>query len=134
MSVVRVYEGLAVDLSQLHDELRAAGLAPERVEGGPVRVVVQEPDGQGGTVDVERMVERVTLTLPDGTDTGAVDAVVAAHAPRVRYDPAALLARRAPALAANRRRALLVRAAAAATVAELRDILVAHLREEEATA
>lgn len=117
MSVLLVYSVPGHDLSQLHDELIAAGLPPERVQGG----------GAGAP-------DEVALTVPDGIPESAVAAVVAAHAPRVRYDPAALLARRAPALAANRRRALLVRAAAAATVAELRDILVAHLREEEATA
>jgi hypothetical protein len=112
MSLVLTYVVPGNDLSQLHDELLAAGLTPERVEG---------------------LGDEITLTFPDGQAQGPVDAVVAAHVPRVRYDPAALLARRAPVLRENRRAALLVRAARATTVDEVRDVLVAHLREGEVT-
>jgi hypothetical protein len=114
VSLLLEYTPAALDLSQLHDELLGAALPPERVAAS----------ADGATA---------YLTMPDGTSEPAVAAVVAAHVPRVRYDPAALLAQRAPALRENRRAALLVRAAKAATVAELRDVLVAHLREGEAT-
>jgi hypothetical protein len=106
MSVVFVYAEPANDLSQLHDELLAAGLAPERVEG---------------------LGDEITLTFPDGQARGPVDAVVAAHTPRVRYDPATRIA----AVAALRRDG-----ARATTLDELRAVLVAHLTaeaEEEGT-
>jgi hypothetical protein len=98
------------DLSQLHDELRAAGLAPERVEG---------------------LGADVTLTFPDGQAQGPVDAVVAAHVPQARYDPATRL-REVGALRRDGQRASLrARTAAATTVADLRAVLLAHLKAEE---
>lgn len=46
----------------------------------------------------------VFLTMPDGTDEAAVAAIVAAHVPQTRYDPATKLAELAPLLRDNRRR------------------------------
>jgi hypothetical protein len=115
MSVVFVYAEPANDLSQLHDELLAAGLAPERVEG---------------------LGDEITLTFPDGQARGPVDAVVAAHTPRVRYDPATRIA----AVAALRRDGARAAGGGGAgrptTLDELRAVLVAHLTaeaEEEGT-
>jgi hypothetical protein len=114
MSVTLTYVK-AHDLSQLHEELLAAGLTPERVEG---------------------LGDDVTLTFPDGQAQGPVDAVVAAHVPMARYDPATRLAEVDALRRAGGRAALRVRAAKATTVAELRDVLLAHLTdaEEEAEA
>jgi hypothetical protein len=91
----------AHDLSQLHDELLAAALVPERVEG---------------------LGDDLVLTMPDGTVEADVDAVVAAHVARAEV----AARRRAGGRAAQR-----VRAAKAATVADLRAVLLAHLQAEE---
>jgi hypothetical protein len=100
----------AHDLSQLHDELLAAALVPERVEG---------------------LGDDLVLTMPDGTVEADVDAVVAAHVARARYDPATRRAEVAARRRAGGRAALRVRAAKAATVADLRAVLLAHLQAEE---
>jgi hypothetical protein len=86
------------DLSQLHDELLAAvpALRPAPGPDGAL-VPVMTVLGQG---DVVRLI------VPDGTDTAAVDAVVAAHVPQARYDPATRQAAVGATLAAQRRRAL----------------------------
>lgn len=101
------------DLSQLHDELRRAGITPEAVQAD-----LAAPDA-------------ITLTVPDGVPAAAVDAVVAAHVPMTRYDATTRLAAVAVLRRDGQRAALRVRAAAAATVADLRAVLVAHLRAEE---
>lgn len=88
------------DLEQLTDELTAAGLPPDGVEG---------------------LGDDFTLVMPDGTVAAAVDAVVAAHVPMERYDPAAKAAQLARTREAARLRAdyerllVLYRAVAAAT-------------------
>lgn len=106
------------DLAQLHDELLRAVPSLRPVPGGG-------PSGYAAAVmSAEASGEDVRLLVPDDTDAGAVDAVVAAHVPQARYAPDDLLARRAPLLRDNRRRADLARlrrsVAAAGTVAALR--------------
>lgn len=105
------------DLSQLHDQLIAAGLAPERAEG---------------------LGDGVALTYPDGTDEPAVAAVVAAHVPQARYDPAVRLAAVEATLRRQRRRSALrktrLAAAGAADAAGLRAALLLLIDTlEEAT-
>ena len=118
------------DLSQLHDELRAAGLAPERVEGERVTVVTPGAgEDDPGVVAVE---DRIALTFPDGQAAGPVDAVVAAHTPRVRYDPATRLAEVEALRRQSRRAALRVKTAAATTVADFQAVLLEHLADEHA--
>lgn len=110
MSVVVVVPQAGKDVNQLHDQLLAAGLVPESVRS----------DGAA-----------VTLAFPDGTVEAEVDAVVAAHVPQARYDPATRLAEVAALRRDGRRAALVARARAAATVADLRAVLLAHLKAEE---
>jgi hypothetical protein len=122
VAIVLTYHKPGHDLSALHDELLAAipALAPVPGPDGPVPVMAVE--GEGPTV---------RLTVPDGTDTGAVDAVVAAHVPQTPYDPTA----QAREVAAVRRRERVrgdydsARAlvAAATTVEELRAATLAAL-------
>jgi hypothetical protein len=102
VSVVLTYTK-AHDLAQLHQELLAAGLAPERVEGERVEVVTPDPDPDQG--DVVTYEDRITLTMPDGVDEPATDAVVAAHVPMERYDPTTKLAELARTREASRLRA-----------------------------
>jgi hypothetical protein len=73
----------------------------------------------------------VTLVMPDGTVEGDVDAVVAAHVPQARYDPATRLAEVDALRRESGRAALRVRTATAATVADLRAVLLEHLKAEE---
>lgn len=119
----------AYDGAQLHDELLAAGVSPVRVSSRTE--VVPDPDPEPPPASPsDTLATVVVVEAPDGTARAAVDAVVAAHAPRVRYDPAARLR----AVAALRReaghQALVERARAATTVADLRTVLLAHLQEE----
>jgi hypothetical protein len=82
MSVVLTYSVPGRDLSQLHDELlRAAALLtpPADADNTPELVQGDDPD--------------VILTMPDGVDEPAIDALVAAHVPMARYDATAQLAR-----------------------------------------
>lgn len=128
MSVVLTYTK-AHDLAQLHQELLAAGLAPERVEGERVEVVTPDPDPDQG--DVVTYEDRITLTMPDGVDEPAIAAIVAAHVPQTRYDPATRLAEVAALRRESGRAALLARTRAATTVADLKAVVLAHLRAEE---
>lgn len=86
MSIELDYTPATFDLGQLHDELLRASLTPELV------TILED-----GTT--------VHLVFPDETVEADVDAVVAAHVPRVRYDSAAKLAE-----AASLREAALLRA------------------------
>jgi hypothetical protein len=110
VSAVLTYTVPGHDLSQLHDELIAAGLPPERVQGAG---------------------DDVVLTLPDGTAEPAVAAVVAAHVPQARYDPATRLAEVDALRRESGRAALRARTAKAATVADLRAALLEHLKDAE---
>lgn len=90
MSVVLTYI-LVNDPAQLYDELLRASLTPEAV------------NVQADTPTI------VILTMPDGTDEAAVDAVIATHVPQEKYDPDELLARRAVIREENRNRGRLDR-------------------------
>lgn len=103
-------------LARLHDELLAAGITPERVEGNG---------------------DDVWLTVPDGTSAAAVNAVVAAH------DPAAIdAAKQANEQAVTAARALVVQTAQTAvgvaygslTAAQVRALLAVLLWREGALA
>lgn len=110
MSVVVTTPQAGKDVGQLHDQLLRAGLVPERVHSDGTDIV---------------------LTFPDGTVEAEVDAVVAAHVPMVRYDPATRLREVAALRRSGSRAALRARAAAAATVDDLKAVLLAHLKAEE---
>ena len=104
MSVALTYVVPGVDLSQLHDELVRASLVPELVQFEVVTVPDPSPPSPPD-LPTDTYEETVFLTMPDGTVEGDVDAVVAAHVPMTRYDPATVLAEREVALRTNRRRA-----------------------------
>ena len=113
MSLDLTYTPAHFDLSQLHDELLRASLPPAAPP-------TTSPDG----LDVR-------LSFPDGTVEANVAAVVAAHVPQARYDPATRLREVDALRRESGRAALRVRAAKATTVADLRDVLVAHLKDAE---
>lgn len=106
MSLSLEYTPTAFDLSQLHDELVRAGLVPEAVRSAVVTVLDPPPAGPPD-LQTEHYVLTVFLTMPDGTAEADVDAVVAAHVPQARYDPATRRGEVAAAGAQQRRRALL---------------------------
>jgi hypothetical protein len=128
MSVALQYPGAGVDLSQLHDELIRVALTPEYIGQGDL--VTDEG------LPTETRVDTVFLTMPDGTSEAAVDAIVAAHQPQARYDPATLLRERTPLLRENRHRAawrrLEAQAAGATTLEALRLAVVALVQEQAA--
>jgi hypothetical protein len=128
VAVVFDYPAAGKDVPQLHDELVAAGLPPESVL---TQGVVTDP---GGPTAPPVVTPTVRLTYPDGQPQGPVDAVVAAHVPQARYDPATRVTEVDALRRESRRAALLAKTRAAATVADLKAVLLAHLREEEATA
>ncbi|HXI15912.1 MAG TPA: hypothetical protein VNM48_06030 [Chloroflexota bacterium] len=70
----------AHDISQLHDELLAAV---------PTALVCVRADGVCDAVAiVESAGNEIRLTVPDDADEAAIAAVVKAHVPSVRLDPA----------------------------------------------
>ena len=87
MSVTFDYPGDAVDGAQLHDELARASIAA----ADEIRVEVGELVTDEG-LETETRVMTAWVTVPDATDEGDVDAVVAAHVPMERYDPTTRLA------------------------------------------
>jgi len=110
MSIVLDYPAAGKDANQLHDALVTAGLVPDLVQS------------DGATI---------TLSFPDGTSEAAVAAVVAAHIPQTRYEPATRLAR----VRALRHRERVrgdyerakTQAGAATTLAQLRDAVLTVL-------
>jgi hypothetical protein len=91
VSVTFEYPAAGKDANQLHDALVAAGLVPERVETYVAVEVTPDPDPQ--RLPTETRTPTLRLTYPDGTARAPVDALVAAHVPQARYDPAERLAR-----------------------------------------
>jgi hypothetical protein len=149
MSVTFAYPAAGLDPAQLHDELLAAGLAPERVERWPD--IPREPEPEPEPPPPPRpgpplgpppppppppeppppAVPTVVLTFPDGQAQGPVDAVVVAHVPRARYDPATRQREVGALLRESGRASLRARVLRATTLDDIRDALLTHLREEE---
>ena len=104
MSLDLEYTPAAVDLAQLADELLRASLTPESVRSEVV-VVPDAPPAGPPDLQTYQNILTVYLSFPDGTVEADVDAVVAAHVPKTRYDAATVLAERETTLRTNRRRA-----------------------------
>lgn len=82
-------------LEQLANELARASVVTESIQGptgNPDEDPTVDPDG-------------ITITVDDAADFTAVDAVVAAHIPKTRYDLATRLAAQTALREANRLRA-----------------------------
>ena len=68
------------DLSRLHDELLAAGISVESVEEDYRDPVGEEP----GLIVAEPVKDGIRVTVLEGTDKSAVQAVIDAHDPAPR--------------------------------------------------
>jgi hypothetical protein len=115
MSLDLVYTPATFDLGQLHEELLRASLNPE--------LITTSEDGLD-----------VLLSFPDETVEADVDAVVAAHVPRERYDSETKLAevaqtREKARLRADYDRLIVLYEEVAALAAPVDSALAAKLRE-----